>query len=354
MTYGRNVIGEQESKLLPSPKRPRLDDSKETDGISPEFAFCQCLLATSELHPVPGLPSSLLQGGKARNDVGKLKTILDSHGFRTSVVSSPRAALSVYKDSCGVIPANSFTPDDGKTWLVTLLGLHPSQDKLERFYTTSIKYVYCLSLFCHKIREACPVALKNASIADLVSGCELQCRSLGRMKTENFTSRQIIQHAHVLSGSAPRLVATLIRRVVNAEPRHRVEQLEREWGRILLWNSTLSNALVALFHKEQQCNIKDVYYNRSHRPQFHRITIYLFDPQLDYTKPPQFLFLPSVRTILQRGPEALVQEMTLLLWSHMLRHGYFATQSMKDRLSADLEEFFLSGITNGPNVPLQL
>jgi hypothetical protein len=354
MTYGRKIIEEQKSKLLPSPKRPRLEaNACKTDEIPPELAFCQHLLATSEGRPVPSLPPTLVQGGKIRNDLGKLKKILDGHGFRTSVVSSPREALSVYKDSCEV-PAGSFHPIDGKTWLSTLLGLHPSQEKLERFYSTSIKDVYCLMIFCQRIREACPVAVKDSSIADLVSGCELQCRSLGRMKTENFTSSQIIKHAHVLSTSVPRLVATLIQRVVNAEPRNRVEQLEREWERISLWNSTLSNAMVTLFLNEHQCHIKDIFYKRSHQPQYERITIYLFDPQTDHSKPPHFLFLPSVRTILRHGPEMVVEDMILSCWSHLLRHGYFATQAMKDRLSVDLKEFFLSGITSGPNIPLQL
>lgn len=354
MTYGSKIFVEQESRLLPSPpKRPRLQ--APTEDIPQELAYCLHFLATSDNSPLPSLPLSLLNCGKTKNDLGKLKKVLDQHGFRTSVVSSPREALSIYKDSC-VVPPDSFATNDGRTWLVTLFGLHPSQDKLERFYSSSVKNVYCLMLFCKRIREICPAALNDLSVADLVSGCELQCRSLGRMKTENyFSSSQIIQHAHVLAASVPRLVATIIQRVVHAEPRHRVEQLQREYDRIALWNSTLSNAMVTLFSEAHQCHIRDVIYKQSpQQPQFERITVFLYDPQVDYNKPPHFLFSPSIRTILRQGPEEVVQSMVQSFWSHLLRHGYFATQAMKDRLSEDLKEFFLSGISNGPNLPIYL
>ena len=356
MTFGSKVQDEQESSQpLPSAsKRPRLEASAPTDAIPPELAYCQYLLATSDVSPVPGLPPSLIQGGKTRNDLARLKTMLDQQGFRTSVVSSPRQALSVHKDSC-VIAEDSFATNDGKTWLVTLFGLHPGQDKLERFYSSSIKDVYCLMLFCKRIREICPGALEDSEIADLVSGCELQCRSLGRMRIDNFTSCQIIQHAHVLAASVPRLVATMIRRVVHAEPRHRVEQLQREFDRIAIWNSTLSNAMVTLFLEAHQCHIQDVIYKPSHQhTQYERITIFLYDPQVDHNKPPHFLFFPRVRTILRQGPGAVVQDMIQAFWAHLLKHGYFATQAMKDRLSNELKEFFFSGISNGSNLPIPL
>jgi hypothetical protein len=243
----------------------------------------------------------------------------------------------------------------GKTWLVTMMGLHPDQEKLEHIYTTSIKNVYCLMLFCQRLREMCRSALQESTIiADLVSGCELQCRSLGRMKPNDFTASQIIQHAQTLSSSVPRLVATLIRNVVQAEPRHRVEQLEREFARIQVWNSTLSNALMSLFSRKHQCNVKEIVFKQSPQPQYDRITIFLHDPQQDTKKPPQFLFLPKLSTLLRDGPEALVEMMVLSFWAHLLRQGYFATQAMKDRLSMDLKAFFFSGITNGPYVPIPL
>ncbi len=351
MTYGTKISGEQ--RLLPSPKRPRLETTGKSDEIPQELVYCQYLLATSEEHPIPTLPSSLFESGPTRYDLGKLKAILDDHNFRTSVVSSPREALSVYKDSC-VLPVDSLATCNGKTWLVTLLGLHPKQDKLERMYRASIKDVYCLMLFCRRIRDACPLALQDAGIADLVSGCELQCRSLGRMTTQAFPSTQIMQHAQVLSSSVSRLVATLIRRVVRAEPRHRAEQLEREFERISLLNSTLSNAMLSLFLQWHECQIKEILYKRSSLPQYERLTVFLYDPKVDYNQPTQFLFMPSVRTILTQGPEALAEQMVLSFWSHLLRHGYFATSAINERLSVGLKDFFLSGISSGPHIPIHL
>ena len=340
-------------RLLPSPKRRRLDGSHKIDEIPPELAYSQYLLATSDDHPVPAIPRSLLQNGPTTNHLGKLKKLLDDHSFRTSVVSCPREALSVHKDSC-TLANNSLDVNDGRTWIVTMLGLHPQQDQLEGYYSTSIKDVYCLMLFCQRIRELCPLVLQHSATADLISGCELQCRSLGRMKTHDFPSSQIISHAQAASESVPRLVATLIRRVVHAEPRHRIEQLEREFERIRLWNSTLSNALVSLFLRWHQCHIKEILYKRTPQLQYERLTIYLHDPQVDYNTPPHFVFMPKVRTILTQGPDALVEEMLHSFWLHLLRHGYFATASIKEQLSMTLNDFFLSGITSGRGVPIPL
>jgi hypothetical protein len=93
---------------------------------------------------------------------------------------------------------------------------------------------------------------------------------------------------------------------------------------------------------------------RSHQTQYERITIYLYDPEIDHCKPPHFLFMPSVKTAMEKGPEAIVQEMVQSFWSHLLRHGYFATNAMKEKLNADLKQFFLSGIAHDLKIPLQL
>jgi len=148
------------------------------------------------------------------------------------------------------------------------------------------------------------------------------------------------------------LVATLIQKVVQAEPRHRVEQWEREFQRIHAWNSTLSNAMISLFMKEHQCPVQDIVLKQSHEAKHERITIFLQD--LHETDPPHFTFMPCLATLLRGGPEAVVETMVQSFWANMLRQGYFATQAMKDRLSMDLTAFFLSGITKGRNVPISL
>ena len=61
----------------------------------------------------------------------------------------------------------------------------------------------------------------------------------------------LLEKAVALSASVPERSMNLIRHIHSAEPRNRMEQLEHEYQRILLWNSTLSNALVTLFLKQQ-------------------------------------------------------------------------------------------------------
>jgi hypothetical protein len=329
----------------PNPKKARVDTKQE--ALTAEFAYCQKLLLTSDEKPVPTIPSTL-QNPNTRNNLGKLRKLMDDHGFRTSMIASPRAALSVCKDSCTLEEGDD--DNEGKTFLVTTFGLHPDQMKMEHFYATSIKNVYCLMLFCKRLREACQGALKDEQVARLVSENEQLCRALGSMTEDS----KALEQAHALSSSVPKRVANLIQLAAQAEPRNRVEQLKHEYDRIALWNSTLSNALVSLFLKEHNCCIKDVFFKRSHQPQYERITIYLYDPEIDHYKPPHFLFMPSVKTAVEKGPKAIVEEMIQSFWSHLLRHGYFVTGTMKEELNADLERFFLSGITHDVKIPLQL
>lgn len=342
----------REEENLPEAKKARTASKEE--GLPKEFVYCQKLLATSTENPTPTLPPTFLKGGKTRNDIGKLKKIMDDHSFRTSIIASPRAAVSVYKDSCHLDDGDLEGVDEeiiaGKTFLVTSLGLHPDQTKMEHFYTTSIKNLYCLLLFCKRLREACPVALKDASVSQLVYENEELCRSLGTM-TDDLKA---LGQSRCLSSSVTKRVAHLIQLVVKAEPRNRVDQLEHEYQRIFLWNSTLSNALVTIFLKAHDCSIKDIYFKRSHLAKYERITIFLYDSEIDHYKPSHFMFMPSVKIAMEQGPEAIVQEMILSFWSHLLRHGYFATSAMKEKLNADLNEFFLSGITHDVKIPLQL
>jgi hypothetical protein len=89
-------------------------------------------------------------------------------------------------------------------------------------------------------------------------------------------------------------------------------------------------------------------------PKYERITVYLYDPNIDEFKPPPFTFLPSLHCLLEQGPEALVQGMVKSFWSHLLRQGYFATPAICSEFTPDLEKYFLSGIAQNPNIPLLL
>lgn len=336
MTSGNNITNTDGSPLA---KKAKLSE-KANEELS-GFGACKALLRTTVESPVPTLPSSLTTP-KTKNSLEKLQLLFDKHGFRTSVVMSPRPALSIYKDSCILL-----SPSEAKEVLLMMLGMHPNQDDMERWYAVSVKKVYCLSLFCIMLRKLCPEAAQNFAVDALLLENEALCRSMGAAETTTDELNRI-------STTVSERVASLIQAAVKADTRIRSAQLEHEFNRLTYRNSTISNAIAQLFLTAHGCSIKDIYFKRSHMPKYERITVYLYDPNIDEFKPPPFTFLPSLHCLLEQGPEALVQGMVKSFWSHLLRHGYFATPAICSEFTPDLEKYFLSGIAQNPNIPLLL
>jgi hypothetical protein len=323
-----------------SPKRVKL-----SDGVSPAtLTACQKLLETTNDVPVPLLPVTLVANGKTGNDVDKVRTIFDDHGFRTTIVISPRPALSVYKDSCLLNGNDSDETIAGKEFLIILFGMHPEQSSMEKFYASSVKNAYCLLMFCGRLREACPEALTNQALEQSVAANEELCRSLASRPHE----------VAAVAAMVPERVAKMIQHAVQVDPRIRVEQLEHEYERIALRNSTLSNAHVQLFLEAHDCVVKDIFLKRSHVAKYERFSISLYDSELDLLKPPRFTFLPCLKMALTEGPEPIAAAMVDSFWSHLLRRGYFATKAIKSELTPDLEKYFLSGVLQDLTTPLQL
>jgi hypothetical protein len=328
----------------PSPKKAKLtDDEKLPVG----FAACKSLLETSIAAPVAVIPSSLVKD-KTLNDANKLRKILDDHGFRTSIVSSPRVGVSIYKDSCCLDETDSTEIAPGKEFLVTLFGMHSDQPDMEAFYAASVKGAYCLLLFCSRLREACRDAMTDAALKRMVAETEQLCRmgSLSAAKAADEMGK--------VSRIASERATQLIVHAVKVDPRLRTEQLENEYERFLVRNSTLSNAHVQLFLEAHDCVIKDVILKRSSDVKHDRITICLYKPEDDEVEPPRFTFLPSLHKALTEGPESIATAMVDSFWSHLLHRGYFATDATKNELAADLHMFFLSGIASDLSVPLEL
>jgi len=74
-------------------------------------------------------------------DLSKVRSVFDFHGFRTSVVKSPRLALSIYKDSCVLDLEQTNGSIDflgGKAFLVSIFGCHPLQSNIERLYLSTV------------------------------------------------------------------------------------------------------------------------------------------------------------------------------------------------------------------------
>jgi hypothetical protein len=299
-------------------------------------------------------PDSVLQHGKTRNNLDQLRHLFDSHGFRTSMISSPRAALSLYKDSFGTTEGSDEDCfREGKQFLVTLFGMHPDQSNLEKDFASLFKRPYCLLLFCKRVREACHRALENKDLTDLLTDIEKSCRRLATISLQD-ASRTAVE-ARCLSETIGERVASIIQSAVKADPRLRVEQLQHEYDRIDLLNSTLSNAYVQLFMDAHDCIIKDVFFKHSSVQKFERITVYTFDTDVDKLKPPRFLFMPSLSLALtNNGGTVIADQMVASFWSALLRRGYFVTEQMKRDLEPGLKNYFLSGLTKDRSLPLQL
>jgi hypothetical protein len=328
----------------PSVKKPKLaaaTDSTKNDDIQwTPLDLCTALLAARI-----SLPVSMKNIEKCKNSVDKLQTIFDSHGFRTSLIFSPRPALSVYKDSCFANDGISLDPFlSGEAFILTMLGLHPNQLEMEEHFTNYVKPIYSLLLFCRYLGQVLGDTSCTKQIADMLEIYESSISSLDTLEA---------MHAYTLL--VPEKTATLLEACIQTNPRIRTAQLQKELERLALWTSTLSNALITLFLDWNNCSIKDVFFKRSlSAPKYDRITIYLFDPDIDIVKPPQFIFMPSVTCMIQDGPHAVVNEMIDTFWDTLLRNGYFATTAIRHELTPNLKTFLLSGIAHDLSIPLKL
>eukprot|EP00957_Ditylum_brightwellii_P128926 9835349-Ditylum_brightwellii.AAC.1 len=372
--------------LPPSPKRAKLssDDTpevKNTNNTSSNvvnastgatitfphgFTECLSVLRTFQCSssPTSKIPPSLTSSGKTKNDLFRFRSIFDAHGFRTSVVQSPRLALSIYKDSCRVDDDNGATSSviEGKEFILSMLGLHQRQPCMEKYYTSSFRNIYSLLLFCERIRVASPIAASDPSVRAVIDECTSNCCSIlprsndmqGRLFDVDDPDPDVqiglsVEVAHQIASTVPSKVAHLTSLVIKADGRIRPEQLHREYERILVRNSTFANARLQLFVEAHSCDIKDVFFKRSQVPKFERITVYLYDRDIDPLNPPRFAFLPSLRRALEDGSETLVDSMIDSFWDHLLRHGYFATEKTKTEITPELKKFLISGIANDAN-----
>lgn len=331
--------------------------------------------------PPPALTTSttttttLLPKTKIRQDLYKLQELFDAVGFRTSIVQSPRLAVSLYKDSC--VMEDETNDDkinsDGDTnqllvrqqqqqrdYLLTMLGLHPDQDAREQYYKSSgICDQYCLHQFLARLK----LVRRKAMQDDAVQAWIEQHTSTTTTST-TITSASDIQQFKGL--------------MLRADPKLRLEQLDHELDRLRWSNCTLSNALLQqLLDGYHGCIVKDVFFKTSHVAKYERLTFYLYDPDVDEIKPTSnFVLLPDLSRALQqtqeqkssssskvssstsseqKGVMAIVQDMMTTFWSHLLRHGgYYASTTMKEQLSPALERYFLSGLRQDPNIPLKL
>jgi len=306
-------------------------------------------------------------------DLDRLRALLDRHGLRTSRISSPREAVSIYKDSCsddGNDPADGSLKD-GREFLLIAFGLHPQQRDLEKYYKTCIKNAYCLLLFCKRLRQeydalSKPKTQSLSGSSNMTNDCrtadspgneKLQTLILeietttGRLFGETLTFTESTTKKDrcrgVSSRSAQEQATALIElaSATKGNRRYRAEEWKKEYQRICVSNSTISNAYLVLLQSTHKLCIKDILFKYNPKePKYERITIYLYDPSIDYRKPNVFLFIPGLHTILTGGPHELVSAMIKSFWSHVLRNGYFPTNTIQKVLESRLRSFFESGL----------
>lgn len=314
--------------MEPSAKRHKGSRSKDA-----KF-FTSCI-ASFLLEAIP----DQLGGAKIKNDMESFQTLFERLSFRTSIVQSPRRALSVYLDSCGLGLGEKDGPSP-RAFLATLIGMNPRQDELETHYASNIRSIWCLLLFCQRIQKACDTAMEGENLQTLLIETieEISACIRNETKTPSFDERK--------------RVAKIRKMVTDFDTHVRTDQLDRELDRIHAFNSTLTNAIARKLFDFHAIAVKDAVFKDSHLPQYRRLSFYLYDPEVDESTPPPFLFLPCLSKILRFGPQEVVQYMVKRFWAEMLKRGYFASKGIRMAMEPKLNTYFQSGLKKNPKLPL--
>ncbi|KAL3792161.1 hypothetical protein HJC23_009625 [Cyclotella cryptica] len=322
------------------------------------------------------LPPSLTNK-KTNDDISAFRQVWDAHGFRTSMVLSPRRAVSVYLDSCSrptpgvVLPQGN---EAGRTFLLTCIGMHPRQAILEKCYS-DIRSVYCLSLFVHRLRTVRPGDMDDGRVRDILLPWEEQRdKELSNAFRDagGLDPTRIQRFSHSCSETLSQILAKL----ADIDHSLRPDQLLREYDRITYENSTLANACWQRWldgkggrsddDKVHTFPLDQVYFQFSppgrYMPDRERITIQMKDGNDDEASRGKLILLPSLCQILRRDDtsrhplHAVVENMIQHTWDDLLRNGYYVDPSRREQLFDPLQKFYESGLLAGKdwNVPILL
>lgn len=289
-----------------------------------------------------------------RNDLNRLKTLFETNGFRTSLIMSPRHCVSIYRDSC--VLSNDECCDlnlgflSGKSYLVTMLGLHPNQVEIENMYSFILKDLYCMTKFIDKTMECYSFEKLSHEVKNQINLFKEK-----RNQALEFPFDKCKEAFIRISSSLPEMLVCIMNSLVECKDLNlRLDQMQREYDQILFQNCSFTNALAQLFLSENYCTINKVYFKRSDCPRYERFTIYLYDPEIDELKPSSFSFVPSLTKAILEGPEAMCQEMISSFWQGLLEFGYYASPILKNKMTPSIFNYFMSGVTSDPSLPLLL
>ncbi len=352
------------------------------------------------------LPKTLLAAPKNTNNTDKVTPFRSqwaNHGFRTTVVSSPRSAVSVYLDSCGALLQTQKLPSSdqekssaqhdammeaGRQFLATCISMQSQQSQLEGLYQSVLLKCWCFKLFLDKLTCVREDDMRQESVCAVVTGWkdELATLIIGDDQTncDSVIQKEKEIKLQQLSNKVPSMLSKLIAKLTDIDHSLRTEQLLQEYNRIEWENSSLANAclqrwLSTLSSSNGGCQYYDldqVYFKFSppgrYLPKYERITIYFKDDQ-DHEESRsssnnKLVLIPSLTQILNRDAtkasshpiDTVVQDMIQTTWDTLLHNGYYVDQTRKDQLAPSLSKFYTSGLigesaANGNNVmPLLL
>ncbi|KAL7538290.1 hypothetical protein ACHAXR_008440 [Thalassiosira sp. AJA248-18] len=367
------------------------------------------------------LPSSLTSGSNNNNNenetISNFRELWTIHGFRTTMVTSPRPAVSVYLDSCGGLrhdttitssTTNNNNPtlvqnnEAGRQYLQTIIGMHPHQTMLEAEYTNSIKNVYCLMLFLKRMRSVRKEDMEDARLTPIILPWEQRVNDLlnSTFESTDIQTKQILL-LQELNNSSPRILSLLLSKLTEIDHSLRNDQLLHEYNRISYENCTLANACLQRWltvddndndndnnnsgrkkantqqQQQQRYELDQVYYKPSppnrYLPKYERITIHFKDPNAVEPNHAKLIFLPSLTQVLtakmmiisQGGDtttghhplDLVANDMVTSTWKNLLRNGYYVDQTRKEQLGPVLHKFYMSGLLGGKegnNMPILL
>lgn len=365
----------EENISLPN-KRIKTNDDTDTDTLQ------QCLQLLFSSLPTT-LNTQKSKSISADERISTFRELWKDHGFRTTMVTSPRPAVSIYLDSCYDASSSSSTTTEiasnyelGREYLQLCIGMHLNQVSLESTYSSIIKNVYCLTLFLKRMRSVREGDMNNTSILEIISKWEKRLEDvLSSTKCTTSTTDTIVLQE--LSESSSRILSQLLSKLAEIDHSLRNDQLLHEYNRITYENCTLANACLHRWiygDDKQQYDLDEVYYKASppgrYLPKYERITINMKEVNAVEPSKSKLIFLPSLTKILtSRAIEAasgnctvrhplhsVVDDMISSTWDNLLRCGYYVDETRKRYLEPELKKFYLSGLLGGKesNMPILL
>jgi len=407
-------VSSAESSSVSSPNDEHHEKSKDDDGNknNNNGVAMSCL----KLLFAP-LPSTLTTATKsnANNEDEKVlsfRNMWTKHGFRTSVVTSPRPAVSVYLDSCreggDVAPSTTASTsgasatgigtatieseyEAGRAYLLTCIGMHPSQMIFEEgSYQSTLKDVFCLYLFLKRMKYVRRGDMEDERLTKIVSPWEEKLQALLKefLHIGNGGSEEQIMNLQTtlqeLRSSASPILSKLLSTLIDIDHSLRRDQLLHEYNRIVYENCTLANACLQRWlaidydnkdNEEQLYDLDQVYFKPSPRgrylPKYERITMHFKDPDAVEPTKGKLIWMPGLTEVLTASSSvaasgkssathplvSIADNMLTSTWSCLLRNGYYVDEARKSSLGPELRKFYISGLVSGSvdgNLPILL